>query len=119
MNQEQVEIEPAILYFGTPVVLISSLNEDGTTNIAPNSSAWWLGWSCMLGIDGSSQTTKNLLRHGECVLNLAGVEMAMAVFDRLAAARQEMTRRATAQAFDRMFEQIMEIFLGSTRNQNP
>ena len=28
-------IEPKILYFGTPVVLISSLNEDGETNLAP------------------------------------------------------------------------------------
>jgi flavin reductase (DIM6/NTAB) family NADH-FMN oxidoreductase RutF len=28
-------IEPKILYFGTPVALISSLNEDGSTNLAP------------------------------------------------------------------------------------
>jgi hypothetical protein len=28
-------IEPKILYFGTPVALVSSLNEDGTTNLAP------------------------------------------------------------------------------------
>ena len=42
-------IEPAILYFGTPVVLVSTLNPDGTTNVAPISSAWWLGWSCLLG----------------------------------------------------------------------
>lgn len=71
-----VEIEPAILYFGTPVVLITTLNEDGTTNIAPISSAWWLGWSCMIGIDGSSQTTANLKRTGECVLNLPSDNMA-------------------------------------------
>ena len=31
-------VEPKILYFGTPVALISSLNEDGTTNLAPMSS---------------------------------------------------------------------------------
>ena len=37
-------IEPTILYFRTPVALISTLNEDGTPNIAPMSSAWWLGW---------------------------------------------------------------------------
>ncbi len=36
-------IEPAIHYWGTPVVLISSLNEDGSTNVSPMSSAWWLG----------------------------------------------------------------------------
>ena len=38
-----VTSEPGILYFGTPVVLISSVNEDGTYNLAPMSSAFWLG----------------------------------------------------------------------------
>ena len=34
-----IEIEPAILYFGTPVVLIGTCNEDGSYNLAPMSSA--------------------------------------------------------------------------------
>jgi len=72
-------IEPAIHYWGTPVVLISSLNEDGSANLAPMSSAWWLGWSCMLGLDASSQTLLNLQRQRECVLNLAGAANAEAV----------------------------------------
>jgi flavin reductase (DIM6/NTAB) family NADH-FMN oxidoreductase RutF len=76
-------IEPAILYFGTPVVLVSTLNEDGSTNVAPMSSAWWLGWSCMLGFGARSQTPANLLRTGECVLNLPSVDLVGAV-DRLA-----------------------------------
>lgn len=38
-------IDPAILYFGTPVVLVSSANADGSLNLAPMSSAWWLGRS--------------------------------------------------------------------------
>jgi flavin reductase (DIM6/NTAB) family NADH-FMN oxidoreductase RutF len=80
---DHVSLEPAIHYWGTPVVLISTLNEDGTTNVAPMSSAWWLGWSCMLGLDASSQTASNLRRHPECVLNLADVALAEAV-DRLA-----------------------------------
>jgi flavin reductase (DIM6/NTAB) family NADH-FMN oxidoreductase RutF len=42
--------DPAILYFGTPVVLISTLNFDGTPNLAPMSSAWWLGHHGMLGL---------------------------------------------------------------------
>lgn len=58
-------------YYGTPVVLISSTNPDGTTNLAPMSSAWWLGDSAMLGLGSSSRTPKNILRTGECVLNLA------------------------------------------------
>jgi flavin reductase (DIM6/NTAB) family NADH-FMN oxidoreductase RutF len=55
-----VTIEPAIQYWGTPVVLSSTLNGDGTTNVAPMSSAWWLGWSCMLGLEASSQSSENL-----------------------------------------------------------
>jgi flavin reductase (DIM6/NTAB) family NADH-FMN oxidoreductase RutF len=76
-------VEPAILYFGTPVVLVSSENEDGSTNVAPISSAWWLGWSCVLGFGARSKTPANILRTGECVLNLPSVDQVGAV-DRLA-----------------------------------
>src|SRR5437763_5805408 len=72
-------IDPTILYFGTPVVLISTLNEDGTPNIAPMSSAWWLGWNCMLGLGAKGHTAQNLLREKECVLNLPSVENVQAV----------------------------------------
>ena len=68
-------MSPAILYWGTPVVLITSQNEDGTNNIAPISSAWWLGHSCMLGLGADSKTTQNILRTGECVLNLPDESM--------------------------------------------
>lgn len=76
-------VEPAILYFGTPVVLVTSSNEDGSPNIAPMSSAWWLGWSCMLGFGARSKTPANILARRECVLNLPSVEQVSAV-DRLA-----------------------------------
>jgi flavin reductase (DIM6/NTAB) family NADH-FMN oxidoreductase RutF len=72
-----------VLYFGTPVVLIGSRNPDGTANLAPMSSAWWLGRSCMLGLGNSGQTTANLLRERQCVLNLAPASLVDAV-DRLA-----------------------------------
>ena len=75
--------EPAILYFGTPVVLIGTTNEDGSYNLAPMSSAWWLTWRCMLGLGTKSKTTENMLRTGTCVLNLPSAEMVAAV-DRLA-----------------------------------
>ena len=76
-------VQPAILYFGTPVVLISTVNPDGSFNLAPMSSAWWLGQRCVLGLAAASQTTQNLLRTGECVLNLPDDGMAAAV-DRIA-----------------------------------
>ncbi|MCX4747617.1 flavin reductase family protein [Kitasatospora sp. NBC_01287] len=72
-----------VLYFGTPVVLISSRNEDGSANLAPMSSAWWLGRHAMLGMGTASRTVENLLRERECVLNLPSAAMAQAV-DRIA-----------------------------------
>ncbi len=76
-------IEPTILYFGTPVALISTVNPDGSPNLAPMSSAWWLGWSCMLGLGQMSQTSDNLIRTRECVINLPSAAL-VAHVDRLA-----------------------------------
>jgi flavin reductase (DIM6/NTAB) family NADH-FMN oxidoreductase RutF len=70
-------------YYGTPVVLISSTNPDGTTNLAPMSSAWWLGQNAMLGLGAASRTTHNLLRTREAVLNLCSADLVDHV-DRLA-----------------------------------
>jgi flavin reductase (DIM6/NTAB) family NADH-FMN oxidoreductase RutF len=78
-----VTSNPAILYFGTPVVLISTMNQDGSCNLAPMSSAWWLGWRCVLGLAAGSLTPQNMMRTGECVLNLPSHRMVAAV-DRLA-----------------------------------
>ncbi len=74
-----VRAEPAILYFGTPVVLISTLNEDGSANLAPMSSVFWLGWRALLGLGAASKTAQNLRRTGECVLNLPSSDQAAAV----------------------------------------
>jgi flavin reductase (DIM6/NTAB) family NADH-FMN oxidoreductase RutF len=68
-----VNSKPSILYFGTPVVLISSKNENGTDNLAPMSSIFWLGWRCVIGLGVSSQTVKNLMRTKQCVLNIPSV----------------------------------------------
>jgi len=76
-------IEPTILYFGTPVALISTINPDGSANLAPMSSAWWLGWSCMLGLGQMGQTSDNLIRTRECVINLPSDDLVSHV-DRLA-----------------------------------
>lgn len=60
-------INPRVLYFGTPVVLVSTENPDGTFNLAPMSSAWWVGTTCLLGLDETSATTLNMRRTGEVV----------------------------------------------------
>ncbi|OJD17883.1 hypothetical protein AJ78_02055 [Emergomyces pasteurianus Ep9510] len=69
------QISPAILYWGTPVVLITSENEDGTCNIAPMSSAWWLNDRCMIGLSSGAHTSKNIMRTQQCVLNLPSEDM--------------------------------------------
>ena len=77
------ELNPKMLYFGTPVILVSSLNADGTTNIAPMSSAWWVGKTAMLGLSIHSQTVRNLEQRPSCVLNLVDGSMVDAI-DRIA-----------------------------------
>jgi flavin reductase (DIM6/NTAB) family NADH-FMN oxidoreductase RutF len=59
------------------------MNPDGTANLAPMSSAWWLGWSCMLGLGQMGQTSDNLIRTRECVINLPSEDLVTQV-DRLA-----------------------------------
>lgn len=76
-------IDPAVLYFGTPVVLLSTIDEQGTTNTAPMSSVFWLGQTALLGMGGRSVTAQNLLRTGECVINLPSIHQVDAV-DRMA-----------------------------------
>jgi flavin reductase (DIM6/NTAB) family NADH-FMN oxidoreductase RutF len=69
-TDEFVAISPEILYFGTPVAVISSLNPDGTTNLAAMSSFWALGDRFVLGLTRFGQTWANLERCPECVLNM-------------------------------------------------
>jgi flavin reductase (DIM6/NTAB) family NADH-FMN oxidoreductase RutF len=68
-------IEPKILYFGTPVAIVSSLNEDNTTNLSPISSFWALGWTMTLGVLNDAKLLENLKRRAECVVNLPSPEM--------------------------------------------
>jgi flavin reductase (DIM6/NTAB) family NADH-FMN oxidoreductase RutF len=68
--------EPAILYFGTPVAILSTLNDDGSANLAPMSSVFWLGWRAVLGMSAAAQTARNLLARGEVVINLPSAAMA-------------------------------------------
>lgn len=62
-------IEPTILYFGTPVALITTLDSGGNANIGPMSSTWALGWTMMLGLECASKTYQNLMQQKECVIN--------------------------------------------------
>ncbi len=93
-------IDPAILYFGTPVVLVTSVNPDGSSNIMPMSSAFWLGQTGVLGIGARSQTAANLQRNLGCVLNLPSVDLVTA--GRPARPDDRAARRATGQGRARL-----------------
>ncbi|GAA3315322.1 flavin reductase family protein [Nonomuraea dietziae] len=67
---DHVTITPSILYFGTPVVLLSTENEDGSANLAPMSSAWALGQVVVLGLGAEGQTGHNLAVRPDLVINL-------------------------------------------------
>jgi len=69
-------IWPSILYFGTPVALVTTLNGDGTPNIGPMSSAWALGYVIVMGWESTAHTFANLRRERECVINLPGPDLA-------------------------------------------
>ena len=63
-------IEPSILYFGTPVVLLTTENDDGSFNLAPISSAWALGRTVVLGLGHEGQTARNLGDRPDVVISL-------------------------------------------------
>lgn len=73
--QNHLTITPSVLYFGTPVVLITTRNPDGSTNITPMSSAWALGDRVVLGLSSTGQGCINLVREHECVLNFASANL--------------------------------------------
>ncbi len=68
---KHLSIEPSILYFGTPVALITTIDQFGHANIGPISSAWALGWTMTLGLEVASKTYQNIISTKECVVNLA------------------------------------------------
>ncbi len=82
-THEHVTIDPAILYFGTPVALLTTINPDGSDNVMPMSSVFWLGSTAVLGLGTRSQTASNLAREGQVVINLPSVDQ-VDVVDRLA-----------------------------------
>ncbi|MCR8641123.1 flavin reductase family protein [Paenibacillus sp. N1-5-1-14] len=70
-----VVIEPRILYYGNPVILLSTLNEDGTTNVSPLSSSWALGNNVIIGIGLEGKAYENMKRDPECVINIPSPEL--------------------------------------------
>ncbi|MCM1950361.1 MULTISPECIES: flavin reductase family protein [Streptomyces] len=68
-------IRPSILYFGTPVALLTTENASGTFNLAPVSSAWALGQRVVLGLGSEGRTVRNLAERPELVISLPSPEL--------------------------------------------
>jgi len=76
-------ITPSILCFGNPVAIVSSINADGSPNLAPISSFWALGWTMVLGLLCDTQTFENFQSNQDCVVNVPSPDQWEAV-ERLA-----------------------------------
>lgn len=68
-------IKPKVLYFGTPVALITTIDQDDRSNIGPISSAWALGDHLVVGLGCDSKTYENLIGAKECVVNLPSADL--------------------------------------------
>ncbi|MFC9561656.1 flavin reductase family protein [Agromyces sp. NPDC056965] len=102
-------IDPAILYFGTPVALLSTVDKLGHANLAPNSSVWWLGHTAVVGIAARSQTGRNLVATREVVINLPSTAEVDAV-DRLAltTGRDPVSVRKSEAGYRHVFDKFAE-----------
>jgi len=74
-DREHIVIKPSVLYVGTPVALITSINPDGTTNISPMSSAWALFDRMVLGLTSTSKGRENAMRERQLVLNFPSPDL--------------------------------------------
>jgi len=74
-DAEHIEITPSVLYVGTPVALITSLNVDGTTNISPMSSVWTLFDRVVLGMTSTSKGRENAVRDRQIVINFPSPDL--------------------------------------------
>ncbi|WP_394553849.1 flavin reductase family protein [Agromyces sp. MMS24-JH15] len=83
-TDDHLVIEPSVLYVGTPVLLLSTVNDDGTPNLAPASSHWALERMLVLGLETDGQTARNLGERPELTVNFPSGDRWEAV-ERLAA----------------------------------
>jgi flavin reductase (DIM6/NTAB) family NADH-FMN oxidoreductase RutF len=74
-GNEHIEINPSVLYVGTPVALITSVNPDGSVNISPMSSAWALFDRVVLGLTSTSMGRENLVRERQLVINFPSPDL--------------------------------------------
>lgn len=68
MKHKKINFES--LYYGFPVILLTTIDNRGLTNITPISSSWVLGNNIIIGLGTHSKSFENLKIIPEAVLNL-------------------------------------------------
>jgi len=63
-------IHPKSFYYGFPVILLTTCDAAGATNITPISSSWCLGDNLVIGLSTNSKAFENLQAVAEAVINL-------------------------------------------------
>ncbi|VEG13805.1 flavin reductase family protein [Moraxella cuniculi] len=66
-----IPINPKMFYYGFPVVLLTSVDNQGKTNISPISSSWCLGDNVVIGLGVQGKAYQNIQHCPEVVLNIA------------------------------------------------
>lgn len=69
-------IEAKALYWGNTVILLSTIDAAGQTNITPISSSWSLGKSIVIGLSLNGKAIENIGQQPEIVLNVASADLA-------------------------------------------
>lgn len=69
------EIMPNMFYYGFPVILLTTCDNQGNDNISPISSSWVLGDNVVIGVSTQGKAFENLQNCPEAVLNLPDVSL--------------------------------------------
>lgn len=70
-----IRIATRSMYYGTVVALITTVNPDGSSNLAPISSVWSRSGYLVLGVGCASQTAANLRERRHLSVNLPSAGM--------------------------------------------
>lgn len=80
---DHLVISPSIHYVGTPVMLLGTVNPDGSPNLSAASSYWALGPHLVIGLETDSRTYDNAVAREELTVNFPSPHLWEAV-ERLA-----------------------------------
>ncbi|HHI2824420.1 TPA: hypothetical protein ACP43Q_005136 [Klebsiella quasipneumoniae] len=69
------QVHPKSLYWGSTVILLSTIDNTNSTNITPISSSWSLSSNIVIGLSLSSKAIENIEYCPEMVLNIASDDL--------------------------------------------